>query len=209
MLPKATLALRRPTYWFTSDTHFFHSKMADHRGFANVTAMNVALIAAWNSRVEPYDIVFHMGDVSFAGFNRTAEVVRALNGKLHIVPGNHDDKSTLRQLAKNELAVVEPPLTSLKVPVPRADGENDVHRFVLCHFPLLVWNRMHHGAMHLHGHSHGFCRYPDNNRRMDVGVDAVQPVGAPRPLPVSLDQVLAVMATKGFDPVDQHIGDNE
>jgi calcineurin-like phosphoesterase family protein len=41
---------------------------------------------------------------------------------------------------------------------------------VICHYAMRVWNRSHHGAWHLYGHSHG--NLPDTpSLSMDVGVD--------------------------------------
>ena len=40
---------------------------------------------------------------------------------------------------------------------------------VLCHYPFRSWNRMHKGAVNLHGHSHG--RMKPLPRQFDVGVD--------------------------------------
>jgi calcineurin-like phosphoesterase family protein len=43
---------------------------------------------------------------------------------------------------------------------------------VMCHYPLLVWNKMHYGSYHLAGHSHGGCNHLNEKvRRLDVGVD--------------------------------------
>jgi calcineurin-like phosphoesterase family protein len=93
-----------------------------------------------------------MVDVSFAGFSGIAEVLDALNREFQFVPANHDERSTLRRLYEKGFAVIEPPLKEFKAFVHQADGTNVVHRFVLCHFPMRVWNRMHYGAMRLLGH---------------------------------------------------------
>jgi calcineurin-like phosphoesterase family protein len=53
----------------------------------------------------------------------------------------------------------------------KLDGIN----VVLFHFPMLEWNRMHHGAFALFGHVHGnMDHYPNilSARTMDVGIDS-------------------------------------
>ena len=42
---------------------------------------------------------------------------------------------------------------------------------VLCHYAMRVWNRAHHGAWHLYGHSHGKLPEAPTTLSMDVGVD--------------------------------------
>ena len=42
---------------------------------------------------------------------------------------------------------------------------------MLCHYAMRVWNRAHHGAWHLYGHSHGKLPEAPTSLSMDVGVD--------------------------------------
>lgn len=47
-------------------------------------------------------------------------------------------------------------------------------RVVMCHYPMLTWNHKPHGAVMLHGHSHGkLDEYNDQSMdlRFDVGID--------------------------------------
>jgi hypothetical protein len=77
----------------------------------------------------------------------------------------------------------------------------DGHYFVCDHFPLYVFNEMKHGAMHLCGHSHYSCELSQaddlRSKVLDVGWD-----GHARPL--SLNEVLKMMAKKGVMEVDHH-----
>lgn len=155
---------------FTSDTHFHHKKMVVHRGFASVDDMHEAMLLAWNARVKPSQKVYHLGDVSFAGKTRTNEVMSQLNGILRVVPGNHDDVGALAKLyTKDGPVEVMERIQNIKL-VESRFFRNSVHRFVLSHFPLQVWEGGHYGWMHVHGHSHGFCA--PIGKRMDVGVDS-------------------------------------
>jgi calcineurin-like phosphoesterase family protein len=90
----------------------------------------------------------------------------------------------------------------VKKPIHELDVEwgDKSQRLVLCHFPMLVWNRAHHGAIHLHGHSHGNLRFPNPSARiMDVGVDANEAL-----MPVSLSRVMEHMIGADHKPFDQH-----
>jgi calcineurin-like phosphoesterase family protein len=58
---------------------------------------------------------------------------------------------------------------------------------VLCHYGLRVWDRSHHGALHLYGHSHGTL--PGDSQSLDVGVDGWEFT------PVNIEQVRDRMKT--------------
>lgn len=154
--------------WFTADTHFWHRGALNFRPWHDVETMNQVLIKGWNEDVKPTDSVYHLGDLSFAGIEKTVEVVGQLNGRIHVVPGNHDDPKLMRRLVDLNLITLLPPLYDLKVTTGPAGAPA---RFTLCHFPLMSWNRMHYGALHLHGHCHGHLGDDGVSRRMDVGID--------------------------------------
>ena len=197
---------------FTSDSHFGHVKMAVHRGFDDPDAMDEALIEAWNGAVTPKDVVYHLGDLSFRRPEATVAILKRLNGAIRLVPGNHDVRGNRKML----MAVVDAMLGvghregsempkfevlerlyTLKIP---GTGKGDQQlRLELCHFPLLVWDRAHYNALHLHGHSHGRCNYPDpGTTRLDVGVDSVGFA------PITLDRVLEIMKERAFKAHDLH-----
>ena len=93
--------------FFVSDTHFFHANIIkycnrpwksgtkDEDGEFLITEkdvydMNEAIISNWNSVVGPDDVVWHLGDFALGNRNRIPEIVSRLNGKKHLVLGNHD-----------------------------------------------------------------------------------------------------------------------
>jgi calcineurin-like phosphoesterase family protein len=196
--------------FFTSDTHFFHGKMAKARHFLYVEEMNRHLVEKINTTAEG-GTLYHLGDLSFAGFEKTQAVVGALRVKLAIVPGNHDQLKLLERLS-TELGPVEvkPPLVDLKVGTHSkfSPGETIVHRLALCHFPLQVWNRSHYGAYHLHGHSHGSLRTEGGGRRLDVGVDSAYTrfMGF---RPFTFDEVQTYMNAISIAKHDRHGEDHE
>jgi calcineurin-like phosphoesterase family protein len=186
--------------FFTSDLHFWHSGALRQRPWAlNVEKMNDVMIRAWNQDVSTKDIVYVLGDLSFAGLDKTVACVGQLNGSIKLVPGNHDDRKLMAKLDAMNLIELLPPLTRIK------GTKDDLRwRIELCHFPLLVWNQMHHGALHLHGHSHG--NLPDDGvaRRLDVGIDANFKRGWGL-APLTLETVQSILDARPGRYLDHHI----
>lgn len=175
--------------WWTSDSHFGHAKILDYcqRPFPDVEAMDAAMIQRWNARVAPEDTVFHLGDFAFASRKQDVEALRArLHGKIHLIVGNHDPASTRNAAG---WASVQPYLEL------RAGGT----AIVLCHYAFEVWDASHHGAWHLHGHSHGTLRRHPTRRRLDVGVDCWNFA------PVSFAELAVEMAKIPFVPLGARV----
>ena len=84
--------------FFTADTHFNHTNMLKFcdRPFADVEEMNETIIARWNQVVWEEDHVFHLGDFCQGGSAEWTRLLDQLNGKIHLIVGNHDLKN-LRQ----------------------------------------------------------------------------------------------------------------
>lgn len=203
--------------WITADTHFSHANIirycnrpwqkpsdfyTDEFGKVhwvsydvaqkNAKEMDNAIITNWNSVVGPNDLVYHLGDYCFGredyDFDKT---FRRLNGKIILIKGNHD-----KLAARNCRKFLEYHPSGLCETV--IEGTN----VVLCHYAMRVWNRSHHGAFHLYGHSHGTLPDDPNSLSFDVGVDCNNY------FPFSWEQVKARMAKKTFKPIDHH-GDKE
>jgi calcineurin-like phosphoesterase family protein len=146
------------TTHFTADHHFGHEVIIrlSARPFASVEEMDERMVAAWNEVVQPSDTVWHVGDFAHRiDARRKRAIFSRLNGSKHLVPGNHDDNDTLRL-----------PWASVgQIQEITVDGQ----RLVLCHYGMRTWPRVHRGALHLYGHSHGTL--PGNAQSCDVGVD--------------------------------------
>jgi len=145
------------TTWFTSDTHFGHTNIIKYcnRPFKDVTEMDEALIANWNSVVKQNDDIYHLGDFGFATVERIQRIVNRLNGKKHLIFGNHD-----KHMA--QIKGFESKQYYLEITV-------DKQKIILCHYAMRVWNKSHHGSIMLFGHSHG--NLPGTNQSLDVGTD--------------------------------------
>ena len=131
--------------------------------------MNKGIISKWNEVVGEEDEVYVVGDVSFTGEEQTAAMLQSMHGKKYLVAGNHDAKMRKQQQFFNCFAWIKD-YYELAVPDSDIDGGNQ--NIVLCHFPMLVWNRSRYGSWMIHGHCHGrLMNHQQTVRRYDVGVD--------------------------------------
>lgn len=159
--------------FFTSDTHFFHRNIIEFckRPYGSVEQMNEALISNWNLVVQPTDTVWFLGDFSFGRIEETEEILRRLNGRKHLITGNHDRKGRCEKLDWSLYFDSQHDYLRLNV---------DRHKLVLCHFPFHSWER---GYINLHGHTHG--TYKSKYMQHDVGSDSNNYT------PVSLEDAVA------------------
>lgn len=81
--------------FFTSDTHFGHSKIIDYckRPFSSIEEHDKALIQNWNNVVEQDDTVFHLGDFAYGNSQFISNIIKQLNGNIILIKGNHDLKN--------------------------------------------------------------------------------------------------------------------
>jgi calcineurin-like phosphoesterase family protein len=173
--------------YFTADTHWGHKNIIrySNRPFRSVEEMNKALIDNINSVVKENDELYHLGDFCFgpnAKYFRDA--IKCKN--VHIVWGNHD-RDTRRQ---KYLFTTSSELKEIKY-----GGQS----IVLCHYAMRVWNKSHHGAWMIYGHSHNSLPEQDDSLSFDCGVDGHDYK------PWSYDEVKIKMATKNFKPIDHHM----
>lgn len=160
--------------FFTSDTHFGHAKIIEYcnRPFNTVQEMDAVIIARWNERVSPGDVVYHLGDFCFGPASPYA---RQLNGIIHLVDGSHDTEvDDPRIYHVGSLLTIVLHLYSST-------------RLALCHYAMRSWPLSHYGSWHLFGHHHG--KLAPYGLSFDVGVDTNDFY------PYSLDEVAKKMAT--------------
>lgn len=168
--------------WFTADTHFGHKRIVElaHRPFSSIEEHDAEIIRRWNAQVLPTDTVYHLGDFAFTSdWNRYAA---RLNGSIHIIWGNHDHS---KQRAKHSsLFASNHELLRIKL-----SHKSIAREITMCHYPMRVWNKSHHGMWHLFGHEHGALNKIQDQLgfSFDVGVDSWDYA------PVSLDRVAEKM----------------
>jgi calcineurin-like phosphoesterase family protein len=62
--------------------------MARHRGFASAAEQDEYIMTQWNKTVHKRDITYILGDVTMEKANY--DILDRLNGRKHVVLGNHD-----------------------------------------------------------------------------------------------------------------------
>jgi calcineurin-like phosphoesterase family protein len=84
--------------YVTADLHFGHKNIIEYeiRPFNSVEDMDERLISNWNSALSNKEKIFVLGDFSFYNKERTAEIVRRLNGRKVLVLGNHDRSHSIK-----------------------------------------------------------------------------------------------------------------
>jgi calcineurin-like phosphoesterase family protein len=169
--------------WFTSDLHFSHKNIlkysTNRKSLLNINEINEEslkihddkIIEIWNNTVNKHDTVYILGDFSFASAEDTKKILEKLKGKKHLIIGNHD--ASCRGLNDYFESVSQIKEVTFKKNV--FDFMDENMHCVLCHFPLIAWNRRMHGSVMLHGHTHGSLtniNIESEELRMDVGFDS-------------------------------------
>lgn len=155
--------------FYTADLHFGHANILKYcnRPFQNVEEMDEQLIKNWNSVISAKgDTVYILGDFSFyKDQQKTINVLNRLNGsEKHLILGNHDVH--MKAWVKEKFTSCE---YYKEIYIPDTEGYGGKQFVVLMHYAMKVFNKCHHGAIQLFGHSHGTIL--GNSQQLDVGVD--------------------------------------
>jgi calcineurin-like phosphoesterase family protein len=183
--------------WIISDTHFGHKNICrgvtewrlpdgsvpihQTRDFDSIGQMNDAIVNGINSVVGQDDVLIHLGDWSFGGFeNIKIFRDRIVCQEIHLILGNHDHHIETNRGDCQELFASVNHYTKL------------MYKFdtlVLMHYPIDSWDGLNKGHIHLHGHVHlPTGKIFGKGRRMDVGID-----GSLFFAPYSLDNVIKIV----------------
>ena len=183
--------------WIISDTHFGHKNIcrgvtawrlpdgsipiSQTRDFDSIGEMNEMIVNNINSVVGQDDVLIHLGDWSFGGFeNIKIFRDRIVCKEIHLILGNHDEHIEKNRDGVQGLFTSVNHYTKL------------MYKFdtlVLMHYPIDSWDGLNKGHIHLHGH----CHLPQQKvfgkgRRMDVGID-----GNMFFMPYELDNVIKIV----------------
>jgi calcineurin-like phosphoesterase family protein len=146
----------------TSDTHYGHKNICrgvtawrlpdgsipidQTRDFDTIEQMNESIISGINSVVGEDDVLIHLGDWSFGGFENIQKFRdRIVCKEIHLILGNHD-----HHIQNNRVECQE-----LFASVSRSDIMTYKFKtFELFHYPITSWENLNRGVIHLHGHVH-------------------------------------------------------
>lgn len=151
--------------YYTSDNHIYHENILKlaHRPYKTVEEMNADIIKKWNAKVQKNDDVYILGDMFYKAKDTTqiTDVLKLLNGKKHLVRGNHD--RFLNSINWKEYFE--------EVVYYKEISDND-RMVVLFHYPIEEWNGYYRNSYMLYGHVHdNDATIKSHPRKFNVGVD--------------------------------------
>ncbi len=132
--------------YYIADLHLGHANVIrfDNRPFANIQEMQKTIIEKWNARVENSDYVYILGDFIWGPEQSWRELVPKLNGKKVLIQGNHD----LKQMSGATKALFKDIKQYKEI-------SDNCRRVILCHYPILMYNKSFDPATYmLCGHVH-------------------------------------------------------
>lgn len=168
--------------WITSDAHFSHIQpfVWEARGYKSVEEMNEAQVRKWNEVVAKDDEVWFLGDGMMNDNVAGAECFSKLNGKIHIITGNHDTPARVEIYKQLGFDVQDGKRLSYKK-----------KSFILSHEPVITSNGNFKGwrdTINVHGHTHQTKNFTDGYPLMyHAGVDSHDGY------PVLLDDIIEEM----------------
>ena len=107
--------------------------------------MEKKIISKWNEKIKYNDTVYVLGDVFYGNKTAPQAVLEKLVGHKHLIVGNHDYSILLKNKAALDCFESVSPL--LKI------DDND-RMVILCHYPIITWDKKHYGSYHVYGHVH-------------------------------------------------------
>jgi len=122
-----------------SDTFFGRYSKAKERGFDNTHDMQKHLIEAWNAKVNPNDIVYHLGNFAWDIISAEHALLN-LNGNINFLPSTYDSALMETVDVFDNLKVIDNSIYVI-----------ESLEWVLSPWPLKDWPGKKHGAMHVHG----------------------------------------------------------
>ena len=178
--------------FITSDLHFNHDRefVWGARGFSSVQEMNESIVAHWNSVVNEDDDVYVLGDLCLGGAGMNSEnqkLIERLNGRLHIILGNHDTPARIEMYRFCKNVVEEPKYADML--------HYRGYHFYMSHFPTMTANLekeyLKQCTINLFGHTHQKDPfYQDIPFMFHVGMDTHNCT------PVLLDDAIEMMKNK-------------
>lgn len=99
----------------------------------------------WNEVVGIDDDVWLLGDISWLSPTRTIEIMKSLNGKKHLIVGNHDGRLIKNRELQREFVEI---CNYKELDV----GNGKI--LVLSHYPIPCFKNHYYGSYHFYGHVH-------------------------------------------------------
>lgn len=186
--------------WFWSDLHLGHENIVAGvskwenklacRPFKTLKEHDETIINSINKYVKKNDVLYLLGDFSMGGRENVYKYRKMINcDNIHFVLGNHDihirKNAIIGKHGDSPGIPAQKLFTSVQERIIKKIGKQS---FVMDHYAARTWDKGHHGAIQLHGHSHNslppyekllqiaddkvLYKTGDYFKQMDVGVEA-------------------------------------
>jgi len=184
--------------FFGSDYHLDHKNIIKYcdRPYGSVNEMNEEIIRNNNSIVGVNDNLYIPGDMFFCNATKAVNFLKRMNGKKHLILGNHDSVIRKNRALFEEHFEFIGDYLEIRIDDPSATQGRQL--ICLSHYAFKVWNGSHRSSWQLYGHSHGSLPDDPNALQMDVGVDCNNY------FPFSYSEIKSRMSKKTYKPMDHH-----
>jgi len=189
--------------YFSSDWHLGHANILkfDKRDFKNVQEMDDYIIKMATRTLKTGDNFYYHGDWALCPLPKAEGYMAALastGANLFFIKGNHDKKDNISLFKKYGTFLGEQKTINF-----RLNGQD--YPTVLNHYAMRVWDRSHHGAYHLYGHSHDGL---DKNgevwgRSMDCGIMSALRVKGEYSL-FTFEDIHNILSKRQIKVIDHH-----
>ena len=178
------IKLNNNDLWVTSDTHYSHKNICrgvtewrlpngeipinETRDFNDINEMNDHIVNNINNMIKPNDVLLHLGDWSFGGFDNIVQFRERINCKnIHLILGNHDHHILNNKNNVRDLFTTVHEIVTIEV---SKDKKRQICR--CSHEPIQSWDGLNKGHFHLHGHVHlPYDKKFGKGKKMDCGID--------------------------------------
>lgn len=165
--------------FFMSDLHYGHKNILeiDKRPYNTIEDMNSYIVEELKTKLRPSDVLFDLGDLFWKSTNIKIckEVLDSIGTEnIYKIMGNHDPYKHYYTTEKTNNLVDKFKVISDILDIHIKYG-NSEYLVSLCHYPILDFNHMYHGGLHIYGHTHGHTdNWVNSESRLmvDVGFSA-------------------------------------
>jgi len=145
--------------YYSADLHLNHKNIIKYcnRPFTDTDTMNDLILRNIRETVTDNDDFYILGDFAFGNnIDKISSQLDQIPGRKHLIIGNHDSPEVINL----------PQWESTHDILEMIDGNT---KLVLCHYPMISWNKIGKGAINVFGHVHNNWR--GSSQSVNVGVD--------------------------------------